>query len=187
MKNIKILMAVSIGLLTYSCTDDDDATPAVPITQNEEEVITTVDLTFTDSLTSSSSTFSFNDPDGDGADDPTIDTIKLSVGKVYTVSAEFKDASDPDDVEDITAEIKTEDDEHLVCFDQTNINGLTIRRTDTDGTYEVGLDSRWQTTMNATSNQGVLRLTLRHQPGSKDGSCTAGDTDVEIDFPVIIQ
>jgi len=176
-----------VGLLMYSCTNDDDATPGAPITPNEEELITTVDLIFEDSLTSLRDTFSFNDLDGDGGNPPIIDTIRLSRGKVYSVSAEFKDASDPNDVEDITAEIKGEDDEHLICFEQTNISGLTIKRTDTDGTYEVGLASRWETDFSATVSNGTLRLTLKHQPGSKDGSCAVGDTDVEIDFPIIIK
>ena len=190
MKNFRILTAVFLlGALISSCTDDDDTTPAAatPVTPNEEELITTVDLEFRDALGTIVGTFSFNDPDGDGGNDPTIDTIRIAASAVYTVIAEFKDASDPNDVEDITAEILEEDDEHLVCFEQTNISGLTIQRTDTDGTYEVGLESQWETTMSASSNQGVLRLTLRHQPGSKDGTCTPGDSDVEIDFPVVIQ
>ncbi len=143
-----------------------------------------MNLEFTDQ-NQNVSVFSFKDLDGDGGNPPVIDTIKLNKNQSYTVSAIFLDESDPNDVEDITVEILEEDNEHLICFDIENIDGLTIRRTDSDGTYEVGLASMWNVSDTAVATNGIVRLTLKHQPGIKDGSCAPGDTDVEVDFPVI--
>ncbi len=187
MKNFRILFILILGLSTYSCTDDDDSvTPGTKVTPNEEELITTVQLIFSNEFNVILDSASFNDPDGDGGNAPSIDTITLQSGTDYTVDLKFLDASDANDVEDITIEIEEEDDEHLICFDQSNISGLTINRSDSDGTYEIGLKSLWVVDSNASSNSGVLKLTLKHQPGSKDGTCAPGDIDVEIDFPVII-
>lgn len=181
---LKLFTFSFLAISLFSCADDDDATPQQPISPNDAELITTVNLEFTDQ-NQNVSVFSFKDLDGDGGNPPVIDTIKLNKNQSYTVSAIFLDESDSNDVEDITEEILEEDDEHLICFDIENIDGLTIRRTDSDGTYEVGLASMWNVSDTAVATNGVVRLTLKHQPGVKDGSCAPGDTDVEVDFPVI--
>lgn len=182
-KNILNIMAIAaLSVFLHSCSDDDDASVDQNIDANEEELITTVNLEFRNS-NGDLSTFSFRDPDGDGGNAPVIQTIELDKGEEYSVLAKFLDESDPDDVEDITAEILEEDDEHLICFEATNVDGLTITRTDTDGEFEVGLESAWIISDTAVSNSGVVQLVLKHQPGVKDGSCAPGDTDVEVDFP----
>lgn len=183
MKTIKFLTIAVIASIIFSCTDDDDATPSTPISPNEEELITTVRLNFMDSSGVTTS-FEFNDPDGDGGNTPVIDTIALKKGMEYNLSTEFLDASDPNDVEDITAEIRDEDDEHLVCYTTPGVNGLTVSITDTDGTYEVGLLAVVLTADTASSINGTLKVSLKHQPGVKNGTCAPGETDVEVDFPL---
>ena len=185
MKTVKILTVAVIASLLFSCKNDDDdsVTPDTPITPNEEELITTVRLNFMDSSGVTTS-FEFNDPDGEGGDAPVIETINLAKGKIYNLSTEFLDASDPNDVEDITAEIRDEDDEHIVCYEPKDVNGLSITIVDTDGTYDVGLSAVVLTTDSASSSNGTLKVTLKHQPGLKDGTCAPGETDVEVDFPV---
>jgi len=191
MRTIRIVAALFLMTNIIACTDDDDnsVTPAAQVTPNEEELITTVNLTFKDtsSMTMDSLSFGFSDIDGPGGNAPTIDTIRLAAGKVYNLAIQFLDESDPMDVENITMEIEEEDDEHLVCFEPTGVSGLVIDKTDSDGTYEVGLASQWSVSGIATSTNGEITLTLRHQPGSKDGTCIPGDTDVEVDFPIIIE
>lgn len=188
MKQFKTLGILLISTLIYSCTDKEDSSvkPGISINPNQEELITTVEIQLSDSNHIPLDTVSFNDPDGDGGIPPSIDTLKLGKGQKYFVKLNFLDKSNPADIKDITAEIKAEGDEHLICFDPMNISGLNIIRTDSDGTYELGIESSWTVDANANSNNGKLRLSLKHQPGVKDGTCAPGTTDVEIDFPVTI-
>ena len=96
------------GAVFFSACDDDD-----PMIENEEEVITTVLLSLTPVGTGSPVTFSFNDPDGDGALPPTtLSSGSLSANTEYTGTITFTNASDPMDPEDITAEVRDEADEH---------------------------------------------------------------------------
>ncbi|MFB0925084.1 MAG: type 1 periplasmic binding fold superfamily protein, partial [Vicingaceae bacterium] len=85
--------------------------------------------------------------------------------------------------EDITTEVQQEDDEHLFCYDISNTN-VSVTRTDSDGTYEVGVTTFWSTGAAASGNTTV---SLKHQPGVKDGTCAPGDTDVEVIFVTEIQ
>lgn len=186
MKTFKILAIALLSLSIYSCTDDDDDSIKTIDHNHEEELITTVQVILSDTFNVVLDTVSFKDPDGDGGIAPTIDTLRLQAGKDYLVNLMFLDESDPADVEDITLEIKAEDDEHLICFDLTNLTGLNITKTDSDGTYVVGLKSKWGLVPAATSTNGVLNLTLRHQPDAKDGTCIPGSSDVDINFPVLI-
>ena len=70
----------------------------------------------------------------------------------------------------------------MFCFDVVDAH-VNINRTDTDGTFEIGLQSEWVTT---TASTGTVTVSLKHQPGIKDGTCDPGDTDVEIQFPIVI-
>ena len=184
MRITNYILSLVVVTLIFSCTDDDDSSVSVPISKNDPELITNVELIFKDTSNTVITTFYFKDPDGEGGNSPTIDTIVLDTNKTYLVSARFLDASDTLDIENITEEIRNEDHEHIICYEQSNISGLTIVRTDSDGTYEVGLETKWEVG-NATSMNGLMRLILRHQPGTKDGTYLPGETDVEIDFPVV--
>lgn len=189
MKNIKIFSIVALSLFLFACTDDSDDSvkPGVNITLNEEELITSVELHFADTNQVALDTFAFNDPDGNGGMSPTIDSIKINSNQSYLVNVQFLDKSNPSSIKDITAEIIAEDDEHIICYELSNANGLMINRTDSDGSYEVGIKTRWIANNMAATSNGVLKLILKHQSGSKDGSCNPGDTDVEVNFPLIIQ
>jgi hypothetical protein len=113
-------------------------------------------------------------------DDTTTPTITLNANETVNATLEFLNEAEN---EDVTTEIREEDDEHLVCFDVSGAN-LTITATDSDGTHPVGLASEWTT---GDASTGTLILELRHQPGEKDGTCTPGDTDVQADFEVVVQ
>ncbi len=175
-----------VAALMVGCKKDDDApkpsssTPPV----NEEELITTVKITFVDTAgVEPTVTVFFRDPDGDGGNAPTqFDTIRLAANSVYNATLEvFDESKNP--VENITTEIQEEADEHIFCFTPTNVN-LSIIRTDSDGTYEIGLASQWAT---GVASAGTTQVVLKHQPGVKDGTCTPGDTDVELNFVTEIQ
>lgn len=165
--------------IAQSCKDDHDDH------DHEGELITTVQMVFTDSATSTvAGTFEFSDPDGPGGNPPQrMDTISLQSSKTYLVELRFIDAS-KNPAHDITHEIREEAREHIVCFTDAGSN-LTILRTDSDGTHPIGLSSRWNTP--DVMSSGKVKVTLKHQPGVKNGQCDPGDTDVEVEFPVRVR
>jgi hypothetical protein len=184
MKKIKLL-ALLVLLLANSCKKDKIDPVTTPPAQNEEELITTMKLTFTDSSgVDPIMEFYFKDVDGPGGNAPSLfDTIRLNNNKTYLVSLElFNESVSP--AENISDEVLAEADEHLFCFTPSINGNLNIQRTDSDGVYEIGLSSKWKT-LN-TSNGSVL-IKLKHQPGVKNGLCDVGETDIELDFQVEIQ
>ncbi len=170
------LLPLLLVLVMSGCRDND------PEDENDPEVITKVMVTVTDA-SSNSTAYVWSDPDGDGAGAPTIDDITLMANSEYTVAITFADESDPNDIEDITAEILEEDDEHIICFTPENAM-VAVTIDDTDGSFPVGLSSTWTTTDAST---GTINIVLKHQPGVKDGTCTPGETDIDVTFNVDIQ
>jgi hypothetical protein len=64
---------------------------------------------------------------------------------------------------------------------------LTVNITDHDSNpqqYPVGLESNFVT---GAASSGWLRIVLRHQPNSKNGTFTPGSTDLDVGFNVTIQ
>lgn len=163
-----------------SCKPDNPPNP------NEEEVITKVQLTFTDSA-NSNNTFQaiYSDLDGPGGDGPTrYDSIRLDSGKIYNVEIALYDESDGGNIGNVTDEVREEAVDHLFCYTPSGAN-VTILKTDSDGTFPIGISTKW--TAGAPST-GTLRVELRHQPdGLKDGTCTPGATDVQLDFVTIVE
>ena len=198
------LLLLAVGLMLVACGSDDPATNT-----NEQEVITTLTLTFTPAGGGTAVTAAFDDPDGDGGNPPSIDPITLSNATDYTLKVTFtnKLASPP---EDITAEVNTESDQHQVFFTGTAVKGpasdsataiieQTYSDTDANGN-PVGLESAIKATGAGT---GKLTVTLRHVPPVNDkpvktatladevkkGGITAlpGETDASATFDVTVQ
>lgn len=182
MKKLSIYF-VTAALLLGACKKDEND-PQNPTPTNEEELITTVTLHFYEKGNVDNHVMgSFRDVDGAGGNAATIDTIILDTNTIYTASIELLDESGTD-VVDITTEVKEESDEHIFCYEPST-SEINITITDSDGTYPLGVETEW-TTGNTAS--GSVKVTLKHQPnGQKDGSCSSGETDVEVDFPVVIQ
>jgi hypothetical protein len=166
-------------LVATGCKPDD------PVDPNEEEVITKVQLTFTDAANSSNTfTAIFSDPDGPGGNGPTqFDTIRLDSGVVYNAAIALYDESDPGNIVNITDEVAEEADEHIFCYTPSGVN-VTVSRTDTDGSHPIGITSQWQA---GSQGSGTVRVELRHQPDLKDGSCVPGSTDVQVDFQAEVE
>ena len=166
-----------LSLLIISCSKDD------PEPINEEELITTVQLTFK----------------SPGITDQTVrwqegsnnsDIISLAANTQYEVEIIFLDESDPSDIEDITEEVKEEADEHQVFyqFSQLNISlGQSSSDTLDSNQNPLFVNSLWNTSEVGT---GTVRVYLIHEPVTKSSSTRdgfAGETDVTVDFPIIIE
>lgn len=170
---------------------------------DENEVVTTVRLTFDDGT--SSVDFTFDDPDGEGGAAPTIDPVTLTAGSTYTVTLKFENGLE-DPAEDITVEIREEDGDHQVFFTGDAVNGPGTSNTDAilthmygdmdDGGLPVGLDNQIVATR---AGAGSLVVTLRHLPDglkvadlagtAASGGITAlpGDSDASVTFEVTVQ
>ncbi len=163
-------------LLLGSCNDDPD-----PVIENEEELITTVRLAFTNGSTSTVA--EWKDADGDGANPPVVDAIELEAGVTYSVSLELlnETTSPPDD---ITVEVSEEGADHQFFFIVEGGLDLTTAYNDQDENGDpIGLEASFAA--GAVSN-GTLKIILRHLPekgaaGVSEGDITnaAGETDVE--------
>jgi hypothetical protein len=179
MKKLQVILAFLTvnSLILTSCKKENPETPPPPA--NEAELITTFKIVFTDP-NGVNPTYEavFRDIDGAGGNQPTaFDTIRLKPNSTYNASIQFLNESVlPADT--ITNEILQEAGDHLICY---NINGanVSVQRTDSDGVFEIGLLSNW-TTLNVST--GNVIITLKHQPGIKNGNCDLGDTDIELNF-----
>lgn len=187
--NFLTLAMMTAVAITGCKKDDDDPIAPTPPT-NEEELITTLRLHFHSANDVEHFHFAFSDLDGDGGNAPVIEADTLSVDSVYSVELEVLDESGTP-VEDITAEILAEDEDHQFFF-QVSGSNATVTYNDADANGNpVGLSTTW--TVGAASN-GNVTVTLRHEPdkgatGVSSGDITnaGGETDIEVTFPVVIE
>ena len=177
------LLYVPFLLFAFSCKKDP-ANVTDPEIEHEEELITTLTLKLTDSTDQTNQiTATFSDPDGDGGNEPTtFDTIKLAKNKTYFTAITLLDETSVPSI-DITEEVEEEGHEHLFCFTQSD--ELSISLTDSDGTHPIGLTSTWKTSSVSLSD-GFVKVSLKHQPDLKDGTCAPGETDIELEFILTI-
>lgn len=191
-------------LLTGGCKDveDHDHEP------NDNEVITTVELTFQPQGGGAAQVFTWADPENDGS--PVIDDITLLDAEDYTLSVAFLNELESP-AEDITAEVDAESDEHQVFFTGDAVKGpatgdnagavIEQAYDDTDaGGLPVGLVNVITT---LATGAGELIVTLRHMPPEGEeavkvegaaeevaaGGFTAigGDNDAQVTFPLTVE
>ena len=188
LKNLTILSI--IGFISFSsCKKDDPVTPVIP---NEEEVITTLIYTLTDTADATNTiTLRYRDLDGDGSNAPVISSGTLNDSSVYAGSIILLNETDTNDVENITLEILEEDEDHQFFFVPT-ASGLTVTYNDSDSLGNpIGLSTNLTTGLAGTGN---LTITLKHEPnkdatGVPEGDMTnaGGETDIEVVFPISVQ
>lgn len=182
MKTIKLLAVLFISALAFTgCSEDDHDHDDDH--DHEEEVITT--LTYTLTSGNSTVTLVYDDPDGDGSAAPTW-TVSgpLAASTTYTGVIKLENKTE-DPAEDITPEIIAEGDEHEFFY--TNDAGLTVTKTDTDGTNPIGVET---TLVTGAAGSGTLTIVLKHEPTKpNDGTATGagGSTDIEVTFNVTVQ
>lgn len=184
MKNRIIIFSTSIIMLVSACKKDDNNVYS-PNPINEEELITTVSLSFnSNAFPTLPIVYNYRDIDGIGGLPPSIDTIKLNSNLNYMLNVMFLDESKTPTV-DITEEVAEEANDHLVVF-ETDTNYLKINITDLDTNtpaLPIGLSSTITSKAKGTT---TLRIRLKHQPGIKNGDPNLGETDVDVVYPVVI-
>lgn len=179
LKHIKFFaLAAGIGagaLFFSSCDRNED--------DNQEELITTVELTFS-RAGQADQVFTFKDEDGAGGKSPVIDDIVLAANTAYTVKVSVLNES-ISPAEDITEEIEAEKDAHLFVYQVSGANA-TFSATDTDSKGKpVGLNAAVTT---AGASSGTLKLTLKHEADKSAAEpLNTGETDVEATFVLKIQ
>ncbi|MDZ4071344.1 MAG: hypothetical protein U1C70_05925 [Sediminibacterium sp.] len=182
-KQLSYLM-VALLMVTFvatGCKKD----PQKP--ENEEELITTLRLTFTEVGGTATSTVTFKDADGPGGNAPTQnEQIILAPNKQYNCTVQVLDES-KSPAKDITIEINAEANDHQFYFQPNGVN-ITINGLNTDPNGRpLGVTSRWN--CGAVSGPGTVKVTLKHKPGSKGSNdpVTVGETDIEVNFVARIQ
>lgn len=171
---IKYPLALLLITNLVSCSSDD-----TPEQINEEELITQVILEVTETGTTNTMTYTWEEGSGSSG------VIALESGKTYDVEVGFVNNSDLSNIIDITEEVIEEADEHQVFY-ETASTELTITPAgddfkDTEGN-ELGIKTTW-TAMSADEDAVVVYLI--HEPVSKTGTTRGdlgGETDVEVSF-----
>lgn len=197
MKNFKtsILKFVLFALVvatTAACKKDDGAVPN-PVNPNDGELITTVKLIIAPASNPSAEMYaSYRDLDGDGGNNPIIDTIRLDANTDYTVQLLLLDET-KNPIDTISYEVEEEKDEHQFFFSNIGTYNLTTTYLDFDDNgVPLGLNIQWNTTTGFTEKTNKFKVVLKHQPGEKPTSGTTGEeslgeTDIEVYFPILIQ
>jgi len=182
MKKQFLTFSILFGFIAIfsACHDDHDHDDHK---HNEEEMINQVQL----NLNSDGSTqiVKWVDEDGDGGNNPILpDTLYLNLDSSYSVLLEFSHVHDGK-TESINPEIKDESNDHLVCFTNSVGGAIQIMIDDRDANgLSLGLQSTWKGIKSTTS---MMKIALKHQPGIKNGQCDLGETDVEVEFPIVIK
>lgn len=187
MKNFRIFTAIALGAITLiACDSDDDST--MPEVINEEEVITTVQLTLRPTLATDDVILRSVDTDGDGPNAPVITvTGPLFENMEYTGDILFLNETESP-AEDITEEVVEEADEHQVFYIPSTSLDATIGYANFDSNNNP-LGTSITLTAGAEGS-GTLTITLRHEPTKpNDGTLSdaGGETDVQVTFPVEIE
>jgi hypothetical protein len=173
----------------------------------DQEVITTVILTLTPTG-GAPIVAEVDDPDGDGGNPPTIDSIGLSAGTTYAVTVGFQNRLETPP-EEITDEVHDEAVDHQIFFTGAAVNGpasdhpgaaITQAYADTDDNgLPIGLANTFTV---AAASAGDLTVTLRHMPPingqavkradaaasvkASGFSAIGGENDAQVTFPVAV-
>lgn len=183
-KNVSLKSIFATGIMVsmlLACSSDDDN----PIAVDEEEVITTMNVTLTS--TGGTITLQSQDLDGDGPNAPVIDISgNLTANTTYSGSIELLNETETP-AEDITEEVAEEDDEHQFFF-TTSGSITSVAYNDVDGNGNpVGISFELTT---GDPGSGTLQITLRHEPKKpNDGSLAdaGGETDIAQTFTVTVE
>ena len=183
MKINKFLPMLLLLLVTAaSCSKDDDPLPEAV---NEEEVITTMEIT----LTSGASVIILKtqDLDGDGPNAPVVTVSgNLAAGTTYDGVMKFLNELESP-AENITLEVEEEDLDHQVFFTVGSGLDVTTEYSNNDSAGNP-LGTQFKLTAGSASS-GNLTFTLIHEPTKPNtGLASAGgETDIDATFSITIE
>lgn len=202
LKNTSIYLFASSLLLIGSCDNDE------PVKEDVPELITRVEMKFSEAAGGSSLTVDAVDPDGEGVKDMEITSpiiLKPNTEYLLKISLYNTLVEPGEDGYDLTKEVEEEGDEHMFFFSWTKDpftapkgNGNIDARADAviysgasnavdSNGLPLGLTTDWTT---GAVNSGIeFRVKLMHQPGLKSATSGAneGETDLDLTFTMNIQ
>ena len=184
MKTIKIFSLLAFSFLLFTACSDDDENPA-PV--NEEEVITTMNVTLTPQGGGTAITLQSQDLDGDGPDAPVITVSgNLEDFTTYDGSIELLNETETP-AEDVTLEVAEEAEEHQFFFSSTgSIGNITYLDADANSN-PIGIEFSISTQQPGDAS---LTITLRHEPlKPNDGTLAGagGETDIAQTFSLTVE
>jgi hypothetical protein len=159
--------------------------------ENDNEVVTTLELHLIERTSLEHLIYKFDDPDGFGAGSvaPTVDLIKLSPNKVYDVELKLLNkTANPN--EDVTGEVEEEAADHRFYFLPTTGANIAVSNFSNDANgVPIGITSTWTTGAKAT---GKIRIVLRHYPNGAKATDDPVDspksnTDVDTEFVTSVE
>ncbi len=178
---LSLALVGSLLFTVTSCGDDE------PEPEEEEEVITAVTISLRPTGKGQNAEATVSILTGTQVQNT---PLSLKANTEYEATVTFTDESTTP-ATDRTAEIRNERNEHLLVYTFTPAAGsnasVNVAITDLDqNNRPVGLEST--VTTGANTGTGKLKVVLKHQPGGlKTGTnTTAGTTDVDVDFNVIV-
>ncbi|CCH55089.1 hypothetical protein BN8_04323 [Fibrisoma limi BUZ 3] len=176
------LLILAVPLLS-GCNDNADN----PQPADENELITTLTLRFTQQGVTSpqSQTITFRDVDGDGGSAPVITgNVTLRANQTYTLDvAQLLDESKTPTL-NILEEVEEESDEHLFVFTPNPTSLFTYTYGDKDqNNLPIGITGTVRT---GAAGTGTVTVQLRHQPGTKNGTPAPGDDDLNVQFNITV-
>lgn len=177
----KALLLILSSITLIQCTKQ-------PLPINENELITRVQLTFTDTL---GETSSFLYCINDGMFGNRKDTIVLMKNKAYGLEIFFYNVQNASLVDSINNEILEEAEEHQIFIQSTTIDNFRYNDEDFN-TYPIGLKTLIKT--NNILSLEYFRIILIHQPNKKGFAVAqnqvknaGGATDIDISFLIKLQ
>ncbi len=184
MQSIKqrLWVILVVSFLAGACNNDEEN----PDPANDNEAITTATLTLT-SQTTPVQTVTATVENLNTSADFSRATLMLRANTTYTGAVTLLDKTKTP-TSDVSAEVKKEANEHLLIYTFSPATGspasMTVTATDKDtnpapGPYPIGLATQVRTGAVGT---GKLKVVLRHQPNTKNGTATPGTTDLDTDF-----
>jgi hypothetical protein len=182
-----LMLLIAASAITGCKKDDDEETTPPPVQENE--VLTTLRVTFDDQGPGSDKVWEYRDVDGDGGNPAVITADTLLANANYTGTLLLLNES----VSPVDTSINEVIDEATIhqFFYQVFGANITFHYADMDSNGKpIGI----QTTVNTgTASSGTTKVTLIHEcvktaPGVSDGDITnaGGSTDIEVTFPAVV-